>query len=302
MKSSGQGIFFHRVAEKSTLAEWLTGAGYEQFLHLCPFGAVYLNHQRVSSLDQLLEPGDILRLHTQPRRFIEPAEPVERMLIAETKDFLIVNKPAGFPVHATVDNLFENCASWFARQLGERLWATHRLDVGTEGLLVLARSTRARDQFHMELQQRGVRKKYSALVPPQLTPFKLTKGEELRHWMKSSDRAPRELSNWEKPGWKICLAKVLDFCRFERATEISLELLTGRTHQLRTQLAQLGLPVLGDAMYGSKENWDPPGGWALRATALRFSGGEFTLPRWNEADFSSRCRSATCRTANSIVP
>jgi 23S rRNA pseudouridine1911/1915/1917 synthase len=82
----------------------------ENLFHL---GGIYLNHHRLTSdflqndPKAVLNPGDYLRVHQQPRRF-----PIERLqypdcIVDITKDYVLVNKPTGLPVHPTVDNIQE---------------------------------------------------------------------------------------------------------------------------------------------------------------------------------------------------
>lgn len=228
---------------------------------LLAFGAVYRNRRRLLA-DAPVTAGDYLRVHTRPRRF--PARDVDwpSRVVAETEGYLVVDKPAGVPVHATLDNARENVSACLGALRGERLLVTQRLDVTTSGLLVLARTVELQRRFNRWLAARLVDKCYRAVTlaaPPV--------GEHV-HFMLPSSRAPRTVIAEPGTGSLECRLRVERVAPLrDGAFEVELRLLTGRTHQIRAQLAALGAPLRGDAMYGGGE-----GTLRLQSAFLAFPG------------------------------
>jgi 23S rRNA pseudouridine1911/1915/1917 synthase len=246
--------------------------------NLFNLGGIYLNHHRLTSdflqndPKAVLNPGDYLRVHQQPRRF-----PIERLqypdcIVDITKDYVLVNKPTGLPVHPTVDNIQENICALLSTYLGEKLYVTHRLDMGTGGLFVLARTLEFQRYFNQQLADGRVRKLYRAQVAGNYD------GElELTHYMEPSPKAPKNVSRLAVPGWPACRLRILD-SEYHSAlgvTDLVIELQTGRTHQIRSQLSSEGFPIIGDVMYGAKvENKPKYDHWHLQAYFLSFPYAE----------------------------
>ena len=217
-----------------------------QVLALAEFGAVYLNDSRIYA-DCEIKDQDYLRIHTDPRRF--PRISLLDRVILETDELLIVNKPAGLPCHPTVDNLKENL--WFdlQNQLKQTFFPTHRLDVPTSGLLVLTKTAEAQIEFQNLLKEKKVNKIYQALVN--------SPGPDLglhEHFMEKTRYAPKTVSDRQRPNTQVCQLKILKKEVLDQHTRLEIELITGRTHQIRAQLAYLGFPIIGDSMYSDLES------------------------------------------------
>lgn len=222
---------------------------------LLDLGAIYLNEKR---LDPKLQTGDFqiqkndyLRVHQTPRRF-----PVDRMkypecIVHECENLLVINKPSGLPVHPTVDNTQENLLSLLEKSRLEKLYITHRLDTATAGLIAYAKNSKAQTTVNQFLVGGQVKKYYRAIVQG----HDLREGEWL-HYMEPSPRAPKKVSTFKHSGWAECKLNVIDQTpmnhgRWGRISEVIIELVTGRTHQIRSQMGFEGFPILGDTAYGS---------------------------------------------------
>lgn len=262
------------------------------------FGAVYCDGLRTLE-DKPLRGGEYLRIHRQPRRFPTAAAIVwEKTIIAEYEAFLVVDKPAGVPIHPTLDNAHENVVASLERVRGERLFVTQRLDLPTSGLCVIARTKAFQSAFNRLLSEGAVTKRYRAIV--QGTP---ALGRHIAY-QEPSDRAPKRMALEAAPGWKRCALVLEDVTdRGDGTSVVTVLLETGRTHQIRAQLALLGHGLVGDPMYGNSpsvevaasddDEEEIAGALALRSFDLSFAK-EGARYRWTlEDDFSRRFRSAT---------
>ncbi len=229
---------------------------------LLKLGAVYINNQRQNT-NTLLEANQTIRVHTKPRRFNCDFNWKERVVF-ECEDFVVVNKPSGVPSHPSVDNVLDNSLTNLSQAINAPLFITHRLDTLTEGLIVYAKNLNFVKGFNQQIQNRLVEKKYVALVETsQLLP------EKLIHYMEPSPRAPKKVSSVATEGWAFCELHILKQKKVDDSTWVQIDLLTGRTHQIRAQLSEMQAPIKGDVMYGAQTKHE--NGIALRACELRFT-------------------------------
>jgi 23S rRNA pseudouridine1911/1915/1917 synthase len=263
-RSKESGVLKTQLAQSLNLPE-------NKLRELLNLGAIYSElgrMQRWDEFERTSPASTYLRLHTRPRRFAHPQNLISRVVFSGD-DFLVVNKPSGIPCHATVDNQVENLLSYLSQELALPLYITHRLDVGTEGLLVYAKTKIFQSTFNQALQQGLVSKTYLTKVEgaPSWQP-----GDILTHWMKPSPRAPKELASTAYEGWARCQLKIISCLN----SDVELELLTGRTHQIRAQLSFSGHPLAGDTLYGAKVSPETSlgDGFHLRSQSLRFDFNE----------------------------
>lgn len=204
----------------------------------------------------VLEPGAAIRVEVPPPEAAEPVgDPsIEVPVIYEDEDLLIVDKPAGLVVHPApghpdgtlVNALLGRHGESFGGIAGvRRPGIVHRLDRDTSGLLVVARHDAAQASVMEQLRARRVKKTYLALVQGSVAaavgrieaPIGRDPGHRTRMAVVSSGRPATT-------GYRVRE-------RFEGWTLLELDLITGRTHQIRVHLAAIGHPIAGDPVYGT---------------------------------------------------
>ena len=269
----------HHVVSRSTrLAECLTRhfrLSDSRVHELLTLGAVYLGKRRQYE-DCALREGNYVRVHLMPKRFDVGGIVWQDRIVAETQEFLLVDKPPGVPTHATLDNAQDNVLHQLRQVVKTELWVTQRLDVPVGGLLFLAKTRKTQARFNSLLLNRQVEKSYQAVAKGEPTLGKHT------HFMEPSDRAPKKLSADPRDGWVPC---ELEFKAVrpmpDGLFEIDIQLGTGRTHQIRAQLSFLKCPIVGDRLYGSTEPSEHRGAIRLYCVGLAWEGHRYTcLPPW----------------------
>ncbi len=239
----------------------------ENFKTLLKLGAIYVNNERQTK-DKFIPQNSLFRVHIKPRRFNCNFD-WKSLIIFENDFFLVLNKPAGIPSHPSIDNVIENALTQTSLARGYPLFVTHRLDTLTSGLIVFGKKSSFVSHFNIQLQKRSIKKHYVALVESQREfPKRLT------HYMDPSPGTPKKLSDDTVAGWSVCELEIVAQKKISQnpnLTWLKLNLLTGRTHQIRAQLSFLNAPIQGDKLYGSVQ------AFAQNAIALRSCEIEFTL-------------------------
>jgi len=254
------GIFHFRVEAQAGVREFLSAQGYDlqQVDHFLHHGCVYTNGVRIRS-DRALEPDQIVRLHTRPKKYSWASGPLADRIVFDGPEFLVLDKPGGLPVHATLDNYVENAKYLLEQELGVPLYSTHRLDIPTSGLLILAKTPAAQTLINKLFAERRVEKIYRAVTA---SPVAL--GEHVLY-LDPAGRVPRPHSFEKREGWWECRLRILESASVGRTSDThpetsaagslhrhTIQLLTGKTHQIRAQLSALGCPIVGDEIYGSR--------------------------------------------------
>jgi 23S rRNA pseudouridine1911/1915/1917 synthase len=220
-----------------------------------------------------LKPGETVSLRKPPPvpSEIVPEE-IPLDILYEDEAVLVVDKPPGMVVHPAAGNFrgtLVNVLLFHCRSLSGiggvmRPGIVHRLDKGTSGLMVVAKSDEAHRHLSEQFKNRQVSKHYTALVHGNL---RLDEGVidapvgrhpvERKRMSTASRRGKAALTRWT----------VLE--RFGAVTLMEAKIDTGRTHQIRVHLSSLGHPVVGDSVYGgSKRTVENP---ALRAELKRLT-------------------------------
>lgn len=146
------------------------------------------------------------------------------------------------------------------------LGVTHRLDRPVSGLVVFARTSKALTRLNNMFRNGDVHKTYWAIVqnPPQ------SQEGTLRHWLVRNERQNKSYAHdHEVPNSKEAVLKYRLVGQTERYWLLEVNLLTGRHHQIRCQLAAMGCPIKGDLKYGARRS-NPDGSISLLARRIEF--------------------------------
>jgi 23S rRNA pseudouridine1911/1915/1917 synthase len=221
--------------------------------------------------------GERIELYPQADPTESPfrAEPIALEIVYEDDELLVINKPAGLVVHPGSGNwqgTLLNALLHHSPQLAAipRAGIVHRLDKGTSGLLVVAKSLRAQTELVRQIQARTVKRDYLAVVHGVVR----LDGEVAA----PVGRDPRSRTRMAVIGTgRPALTRYKVAKRFADATLLECSLATGRTHQIRVHMQSLGHPLVGDPIYGGKRRSGSKA-TGLRRQALHAARLEFSHP------------------------
>lgn len=202
-------------------------------------------------MKQTLKAGDRLLVRIQETESSRNIPPVCAPLsvVYEDEDLIVINKPAGMPIHPSLNNYtnsLANALAWYYQQQGKPFIfrCCNRLDRDTSGLTVVAKHLVSGNILSTMTKEKEVRREYLAVVRGHIIPESGTISAPLA-----------------RKGGTI-IERVVDFDRGEPAVThyhlvreanghslVSLQLETGRTHQIRIHLKHLGFPLVGDYLY-----------------------------------------------------
>ncbi|GAA1826165.1 RluA family pseudouridine synthase [Luedemannella flava] len=180
--------------------------------------------------------------------------PVDNLrVVFDDDDIVVVDKPVGVAAHASPGWTGPTVTGGLAAMglristsgAAERQGVVHRLDVGTTGLMVVAKSEIAYSVLKRAFKERTVEKRYHAVVQGQLDPFRGTIDAPI-------DRHPTHDYKWAViSGGKPSVTHYDTLEAFPAASLVDVRLETGRTHQIRVHFSALRHPCVGDLTYGA---------------------------------------------------
>ncbi len=194
-------------------------------------------------------------------------------VVYEDSDIIVVNKPKGLVVHPAngnwdgtlVNAIMEICKDSLSGIGGElRPGIVHRLDKDTSGLLIIAKNDKAHINMSNQIKDRLVKKIYYALVRGVVSENEAT--IDMPIGRSSKDRKKMAVTKNGKEA--VTHFKVLE--RFRKYTLLEVKIDTGRTHQIRVHLSEIGHPVVGDEVYSNGKNEFGIKGQLLHAKSLDF--------------------------------
>jgi len=235
-------------------------------------GELLVNDARADPLGRLAE-GDVVRmtLYRPPRPEEKPLlvadqwvkTPVGPLwIVREDEDLLVLSKSAGTASHPALGKSGDTLVERVRHYLGETAHGfvpalANRLDIGTSGIVLVGKNKNARGALGFALQRGRVEKFYLALVAGWVEKeegeidLPLEKKADSRDLATYPPGHPRRIGRVQEARTRYRVAARSS--QGVRATLAEVELLTGRTHQIRRHFAAAGHPVAGDARYGDRE-------------------------------------------------
>ena len=205
-------------------------------------------------MNHVLHPGDTLTLHIREARSSEKIPPVELPLdiVYEDEDLMVINKPAGMPIHPSMNNYYNSMANALAYYFDQQnrpfvFRCINRLDRDTSGLTIVAKHYVSAGMLSAMIANKaasGITREYLAIVKGSVQPPEGTITAPLGR--KEGSIIERTI-DFEKGESAITHYKVLDEKNGHSLVSLILE--TGRTHQIRIHMKHLGYPLIGDYLY-----------------------------------------------------
>ena len=236
-------------------------------------GEILVNNSK-KKMSYKVQEGDVVQINVPEAREanIKP-ENIPIDIVYQDNDIIVVNKPKGLVVHPAngnpdgtlVNAIMAICKDGLSGIGGElRPGIVHRLDKDTSGLLIVAKNDKAHRIMSEQIKNRKVRKIYIALVKGVVAENEAT--IDMPIGRSTKDRKKMAVRKDGKEA--VTHFKVLK--RYQNYTLLEVKIDTGRTHQIRVHMAEIGHPVVGDMVYSSGKNEFGVEGQMLHAKSLDF--------------------------------
>ena len=254
-------------------------------------GEVSLNGVVVREKKTEVRHGDEIEIfQAPPTEYEAEAEDIPLSIVYEDSDIIVINKPSGMVVHPAAGNysgtlvnaLLHHCKDSLSGIGGVmRPGIVHRIDKDTSGLLVVAKNDFAHTALSDELQVHGIVREYHAIVKGG---FSVDCGTVNKHIGRHpKDRKKMAVLPAGTAGAKDATTHYEVLERYEGFSYLRLYLETGRTHQIRVHMSNLGHPLIGDELYGgAKSRFEKEHSALLDGQALHAKKLTLTHPRTKE--------------------
>ena len=239
---------------------------------------ILVNGKKIKPSYKVQENDKITLEEEKPKEISLKAQNIPLDIIYEDNDIIAVNKPKGMVVHPAngnpdgtlVNAIMAICKDSLSGIGGEiRPGIVHRLDKDTSGIIVIAKNDKAHINLSEQIKNHEVKKTYVALVRGIVKANEATINMPIGR----SEKDRKKMAVTKKGKEAITHFKVLKRYPEENCTLLEVNIETGRTHQIRVHLAQIGHPCIGDEVYSSGKNK-----WGIKGQALHAKSLEFKHP------------------------
>ncbi len=239
------------------LDRYIAGAGVElsrtQVKKIIDLGGVHVNGRRLRNCSSVVAAADKIEVYLD-HQSLEPFRLAEQDIVFRDDYLIVINKPALLdvqPTHARYKGtLYEALQIYlqnpFRRHAKPDIGMVQRLDRGTSGLLAFSIHPRAHKEMTRIFLEHDIDKRYLAVVHNAPS----TDRGEIRSLLARSRKENRVHS--VSKGGKEAITRFRVVKTFTAASVLELELITGRSHQIRAHMAEQGCPLVGDLRYGGK--------------------------------------------------
>ncbi len=230
--------------------------------------SIKVNNKR-TSISYKLKKGDIISLYIKDEFFIQSPDkydflkaPVNLKIVYEDENIMLVDKPVGLIVHPDENYHFDSLISRILHYMyikgeynpkNENSFVpalVNRIDRNTSGIVIAAKNFEALKILNEKIKNRELNKYYLTLVHGT---FK-KKESTLKAYLEKNESQNRVyISEKPKPNYKTILTKYKVIKEYQNYSLLEIELLTGRTHQIRAHMAFIGHPIMGDGKYGTNK-------------------------------------------------
>jgi 23S rRNA pseudouridine955/2504/2580 synthase len=219
-----------------------------------------VNGKRMTDENYFLQEGDVLEMfisdesmNAMMKEFI-PFKPEKLGLdiVFEDEEILVLNKPKGLLTHpdkSEYKNTLATMVHFYLRDLCTNTFRpapVHRLDKNTSGVVIFAKTYESLKKYNALMRERDVEKYYICVVEGHLRKPGEVKGYLIKDELQNKVRIVTRDSDEAK----FCHSKYKPLKQFGDYTLVEVELLTGRSHQIRASMQLLGHPIVGDLKYG----------------------------------------------------
>lgn len=218
--------------------------------------------------------GDKIKITIEPPKETKiKAEEIPLDIVYEDKDIIVINKQKGMVVHpgngnhegTLVNAILAHCKGSLSGIGGEiRPGIVHRIDKDTSGLIIIAKNDNAHINIAEQIKEHKVTKIYTTIVKGNITENTATINMPIGR--SQNDRKKMAV----KKDGKEAVTHIEVLKRYGNYTLLKVKIDTGRTHQIRVHLSEIGHPVLGDEVYSSGKNEFGVHGQLLHSTILEF--------------------------------
>ena len=218
--------------------------------------------------------NDIIEIEKdEPKEISLKAENIPIDIIYEDDDIVIVNKAKGMVVHPGTGNpdgtlvnaIMARCKDSLSGIGGElRPGIVHRIDKDTSGLIIIAKNDKSHIDISNQIKEHKVKKTYIALVRGVIKENEATINMPIGR--SDKDRIKMAV----KRNGKTAITHIKVLKRYNNYTLLEVNIETGRTHQIRVHMAEIGFPIVGDYIYSNGKNPFGVVGQMLHAKRLEF--------------------------------